>query len=329
MDLKTGKWFVCDYEIKEITPDTEKYHLGTIKVISSKEGSRMRFYEPLTFGGDIEYEGFGKKPYQPEKADGAEWPPHLALARLDTTSINSILSFVSTYGLLGLWLIRDKSFFLKWDNGDYHARSCDYASKIACNIGENKATLNFLEPLSAFITVANEFKSAVQLLIAMKRKQPEKYDGELWHNFSQIVEPYLKQIHPIIARDTTTGLPTTAWNFINLINYCYFRLLQDIQGGTFRPCKFNKCNRPFLAKNAEDTYCSKECRHKGTMANLAIRRVKNDLRDMESTSQINKSLRWDAGKEAQKLYDRGLRDYEELLQKVSVFIEQEKSKEVK
>jgi ribosome recycling factor len=60
------------------------------------------------------------------------------------------------------------------------------------------------------------------------------------------------------------------------------------------------------------------------MANLAIRKIKADLRDMEKSGEISKEIRWTVGKKVQKLYDKGLKDYEKLFEKTIKFITDEK-----
>jgi len=321
MDIENGYWWVCDYEIKEITPDIEKFHLGPLRVISAKKDSPVRFYNPFIYKEKIEHEVIGKKSYQPQKADGEEWPPHMALARLDTTNKNAIQEFASTYGPLGLWFTDKPLNQLEFS--DYHRRTCSQTlidSIDRDDLEHGGGYRKFFEPLDSFIATAQKYQSAYDYLMAIKEKKKGRHEFEIWSNFKQIAEPYLQEIKPHVGRDTNTGLPTIVWDFKNLINCCYFRLIQDIQGNIPKRCGRKRCNRPFLAKNIEENYCSKECYRMGNMANLSIRRIKNELRDMEKRGEIDKPMRWLAGSEAQELYNDGLRDYEELLRKTLEFI---------
>lgn len=326
MNIETGEWWVCDYEITEIAPDIEQFHLGHLKVISTKKDSPVRFYNPLTYEGGVEYEGIGKKPYQPKTAgiDGRQ--PHIELARLDTANIDDILKFTSTYGLLGLWGVGKA---LNGLEGSDHSRTCSLSLIESFSPGGTIGYGDHFEPLDSFIAATRKFQSAYAIMQVIRDKHQGGNNIGLWSEFKSIADPYIEAISPRISRDMETGLPKIIWDFKSLINVCYYRLIQDATGGMLRNCGLEKCKLPFLAKNHDDNYCSKECRHKGTMAKLANRRIKGDLRDMEERGEIDKSLRWEAGKKAQELYDNGVRNYEELSEIINSLIEQEKSKEDK
>ncbi len=306
MEAETGKWCAYDYEIIEIEDNNKP-----VKIIVAKDTSYERVYNPLTLGSNVEYEGYGKTPYQPKESDIGNYPPHIELARLDINNENEILKFTSNFGVLGL-------------EGRYH--DCNYDNKTYKRVKNlfrpnrkylYKGLRHRFEFLADFKYAVERYQKAFAILRTIQEKKTK--DIDLFSEFSEISQPYLDVIYPLTDMDTI-GLPKIIWFFPGLINSCYFRLIQEAQGNRLALCSFKKCRRPFLAKTIDDNYCSVECRHKGTMANLSIRKVKNEIRDMENKEEISKELRWAAGRKAQELYDDGLRDYETLLVETKSFI---------
>ncbi len=323
MEIEAGKWFVCNYEIREITLPGQSV---TYEVIVAEENSPVKMYNPLLFEVDTRYKD-GKKSHQPKRADMSNSEekirrtPEIELARLDVANIDEIKKFTSTYGLLGLWpetnnyLIYEKQTYKDLQNILRYRQDNDNTYRI------------HFELLRDFIRTAEVYKKAFFISKEIRDNKPGTDVHKLYSDFHVIANPYIEKIYPRIDCDIISGLPKIIWLFPGLINYCFFKLIQSIQGNRLKTCDFKKCNKPFLAINKEDNYCSEECRHKATMANLSIRKVKAGLRDMEKSGEISKEIRWTVGKKVQKLYDDGLKDYEKLFKKTIKLINDEKKEE--
>jgi hypothetical protein len=326
------KWFKCNYCLAEENAYTKQNHdfPSKVKIIAPIPDSPFEEYFPLEYGRQSLFKNdYVVKAYQPKKSEGIEWPPHLSLARLDLKNEHEIINFTSNYGLLGLrsipswqnqepsWaeskiisiapnITRSEWYDLKVPNAKPH------------NWHPNKA---YCEPLELFQKATEEYQKAIGKLIKI-RSNSEDEKEKLSLDFDGISINYLKgvTVRPVYER----GKWILGWQSRSLLEACYFRSVLNLTEGAYgyKHCKREKCNKPFLAQNENDFYCSQRCRKADTVANTAIRVIKGEIKEQLKKGEINKNQWKTTVIEAEKLYKGGIKDLDTLREAVNKILKQ-------
>lgn len=334
-------WPKCEYRVIEVPSGTYP-----VKVIAAIPGSKVEWYSPIDYGREkpeitrVYEERFGtnipwkaslkdeaKKAYQPLAPEGKEWPPHLALARLDFQDEAAVARFCSLYGLLGLRNIpawRERKPFLAEDRtvrpilGSAYSGWYDYAPEEKPQEWHN--IQSYCEPFELFQEAVEQYQKVCSALERIK-DVPEEAETLAWECEQEMLT-YLEGCTAIPVFEG--GKWILGWRFRSLLEACYFRLLLDLTEGAygFRRCKNPKCNRLFLATHQGDTYCCIRCRKRATANQVGIREVKRWLRGKWEKGEIAKEQWKAARKEAERLYqgEDGIKDAEALKEAVKVFL---------
>jgi hypothetical protein len=298
-----------------------------VPVIAAIPGSEVTEYSPVEWGRERREYGTweGKLPYQPKAREGTEWPPHLALARLNLQDEAAVVQFCSLYGLLGL------RYIPKWKNRvPFLANERPVKSIFGTLSGwynypapEPKPpnwhhVQTFCEPLDLFREAAQEYQEACCLIEKVREAPPEKAQSFAFDAENTMIG-YLGGCTP--RPIFQNGRWLLGYQFRSLLEACYFRLLLDLTEGAsgFRRCGNPKCNRFFLARYEKDTYCCKLCRKQATVDRTAIREVKRWLKEKRKAGEITKEEWQVAGKRADELYKK-LKDIETLKEAVEASI---------
>lgn len=316
------------YEIREIPL---KEWNTSIKAIVAFEGAGFARYSPYEAGmGEViarnEIYDYGKKPYQPELPTGEEWPPHLALARLDCNNEKEILQFVNLWGALGITFINvnHKYNYSCGKIGSMDFCDWDFVDYLNDNIFLETSIIDF-EPVDSFVLAAKEYQEAINILVILQEipdlPSRTKEANSLRVRFLGIAQPHINRVSQGVAFDKTTNKPRLYWNFPYLLAACYFRLIQNLDGSTpLKACKRENCRRLFQATNKEDKFCSESCRNAYHVSRQPRRRIKGNLRELEATGHISKQTRWAGGKKVDELYNSGITNYDTLWAAIREFI---------
>lgn len=306
-------WPKCLYRIKEEPSGSPLGNL--VKGIVAVQDSDIEWYAPLAYGRGTLYDtDYIIKSYQPAVADSDDWPPHLALARLNLEDEKAIIRFTSRYGLLGL------RYIPSWASKEpFMAESRIHKNLFGQTISdwynvpspENKPpnwhpVKTFSEPLELFRNAAQEYQKNISLLVPVD-DEAENLRNILdfqYYAGDYLVTKFLPQYEK--------GQKLISFQSKSLLEYCYIRAVSDYTEGSFRHCKRPQCNRIFIARYESDVYCSGQCRRSDTVANTAIRVLKKELREKLNSGEITK-LQWrKAVEEAERLYKEGIKDKDTL-----------------
>jgi len=229
-----------------------KCRFGLVKdegqlVIRPSVNSLIEFYNPLKDG---------KRPGQqlmtPTEQD---WAPHIHIARVKDEE--GALEFANLWGLLGLWelnsyreapllfpqrgtvkefLEKEHSLWFQWDipGGILYPQYICHQ-----------------EPVLLFLEAAERYR---RWLDQLSREKEEESGNFHLHGLD---------CNPDLRWEPEGKRWEFSWSFDSLYKAIRLRAALDLAGGVygFRRCKWAKCGRFFLAKNAKDRFCSYRCQN--------------------------------------------------------------------
>jgi hypothetical protein len=286
---------------------------GTFRALVMVEEAER--YSPFDLGRHVST----KKGRQKARKPGESEPPHLALKNLDAADEGQILSFVTRYGLLGLEAF-DEEWGQRWnppfanfaEHGPFNSwfrialpAEGDPGRRYALPLPSKetwKHVTRKCEPVDAFREATAQYQKTVSVLA--REGGPSEDDLA---DFSLKAQPYSKTVsaRPVYER----GKVVMGWNVPSLLGACYFRWVLELTEGKwgFRHCKWEKCNRVFLARHKDDDHCSTACRKADGMSKEPDRVLARELADLERRGTITREQRGRARSEIRRLWKSGTR----------------------
>ncbi len=310
----TDTWMKARYEIRKIKDSRG----NEAECICADPSSEIEKYYLIHDGAKVK-RGPGKVEFQPKSIKGPDWPPHLALMRLDLNRKEEIEEFCSAYGLLGLrnipfWMAMEpdgvESRLHKVKYPDLPGRFTNAAANE--NISElwfsgwyslpEAAELNvnqlyrFVEPVELFIRAAAEYQKVTARLEKRGPDDPDlikRYNKMTQTNGRRIEAEELGFAGCIPAPAYGDGKWCWKWMFRSLLEACYFKLFQGyVDGGRgIKRCKWFKCKRPYFAVYATDAYCCIDCRKADTVYHNPDRVLKREVRAKKDAGLITEEER--------------------------------------
>lgn len=262
------RWYGYSYTFEELPIMLEDTVVDVVKMISPIPESPERIFTMVWRSN----EGLGVR--QPATSKGKRKSPHEDLQRLDINDDNSILEFVNTWGLLGLWDVDCYSNWSPFFTGEFK----HWFGKAGWR--------NRKEPLEVFKKAAYHyqrwFDAIVRFGLAENGKERNHLKWQISIDFDTESEYGIAPggfmlrtggINPVPLWDEAKQTWYFGWSYRSLLHAIYFATFLDLterrdKTGGYRMCMNDYCRLPFLATRSTQKFCSKTCEKAQTMRNL-------------------------------------------------------------
>lgn len=279
--INNSIWFKQQYEIA---------NKDGVDFIVIKRGAEKEVYEPL------ERRILDYRPNNKEEHFLSS--PHVALSRINPQSVDEILLFVNTWGLLGLRNTEkytNKAQLAEIFNnpllGMDYPQISDLYSDSRRKIGEKAR-----EPIIVFQQAVIDYQQVIMDLLMYKNYElPDVFvdkthkrdfvEGVMQNEEKEYLQKDSIELQAINTENRHAFITfsrlnemidarpqsywnvkassySSGWRFTSLLSALYLRIhLEFHQGTYFTHCKWKKCRRLFVPRNPINQYCSTPCRN--------------------------------------------------------------------
>lgn len=270
---RSKDWHCFEYEIQELqTADQEKRGLFLLP----QKRAEIHYYDPL----DVPSE----PPSQPQgnKLESFKYAPHIHLANVDLADNEEVLSFVNSWGLLGLWHVenfKDGRPTMDPDpsvsppgQGIFDEGYQEYAR---CYVYKPYEEDRNVHNLKKHMEPLEQFKAAARGYQELHGHISESKDD--WRKTSLIDKWFrLQEIHPKPFFNKEKKQWEFGWDYKALYHAIHLLTYLDlVEGRSYKTCARGKCQRTFQQTRPKQKFCSKNCAN-------AQHKVNQRRRDMET-----------------------------------------------